>query len=164
MKFFNSTLIFLFTASFLSAPTAATGVARAATQARLSKTAEREVVNSEQRLASAIDKRDCRALELLLTEYYAMSTEGNDRATGKAAALELCRSARLPNYKIRTQRRLEARAELVQITGLTFSLVQSGIDREQKTAFHVSRLWTKKDGRWLLVSQTIEPEEEETEK
>jgi len=39
-----------------------------------------------------------------------------------------------------------------------------GIDRDDKRVFRVKRLWTKKDGRWLLVSQTLAPVEDDDEK
>ena len=165
MKLFSSSvvLVFIISCAGWQAATARVLPGRPLPE-RVTKKIEREILRSERQLGSAITKKDVVSLERLLADYFAASYAGGEKATGKVAALELCRAGMLPYYQILAERKLEARAELVQVEGVTRSSLHLGIDRDDKRVFRVKRLWTKKDGRWLLVSQTLAPVEDDDEK
>jgi hypothetical protein len=165
LKLTKASLALFFTVSFAiwHTPAAATVLPRPGSQAMITRKIEREILRSEQLLGRAIKKRDVVSLARLLADYYAATYEGGERGTGKTATLELCEAGSLPFYEIQDERKLEARAELVAIEGLGRNTLSLGTDRSDQTLFRVKRLWTKNKGRWLLVSQTLEPAAEESE-
>ena len=131
---------------------------------RVDKKLEREIRAAEDRLRLAIEKRDPDSLNLVLADYYADSHEGSDRAIGKETTLAKCKSGRLHFYQIEKDRKLTVRAELVQVTGVAREeegKLQS--DNDFAADVYVTRLWTKKDGRWQLIAQTLRPLEKESE-
>jgi hypothetical protein len=157
MKLLDSWLGLSFTLSFLIWQSAAATVPPRGTHERVSRRTAHEVSKSERKLGVAIRSKDVVSLERLLADYFAASYEGSEKATGKVAVVELCRAGMLPYYQILAEPKLEARAELVEVAGLARSSLRAGTDREDKRVFRVKRLWTKQDGRWLLVSQTLTP-------
>ena len=122
---------------------------------------EREIHAAEDRLRRAIEKRDVAALDLLLADYYADAYEGRERAIGKRATLAKCKSGTLHSYEIEKGWKLTLRADLVQVEGVAKEAAKLATDRESATDVHVTRLWTRKNGGWQLVAQTVEPREDE---
>ena len=128
------------------------------------KKLEREILKAENRLGRAISKRDVSALDKLLTDYYADSYEGSDRATSKKTALDHCRRGILEFHRITDHRTIVRRVDIVTVEGVARSERHSGAGTESESETRVKRLWTKKDGRWQLVAQTLEPLDEESER
>jgi hypothetical protein len=162
MTIFNCALTFIFALTLWSGQRDRDAKESApAPQTRVSKKLEREILNSETQLGKAINKRDLAALDKLLAEYYADGYEGSERAAGKRTVLDECRSGTLPFYEIQSQRKLEVRAEIVEIEGLGKVRLPSGNHANKEESFRVKRLWTKKNGRWLLIAQALESLEED---
>jgi hypothetical protein len=137
--------------------------APAASQPHVDKKLEREILGMESQLRRAIEKRDTALLDRILVDYYADSYEGSDHALGKRAAMSRCKNGALPYYSIDENRKLSVRVDLVVIEGTSDN--KTDVDNELAgREVKVTRFWTKKEGRWQLVSQTIAPSEEESEK
>jgi hypothetical protein len=124
---------------------------------------EREIINAENLLGKAIGKRDVAALDKLLTEYYADSYEGSERAATKKTALDRCQNGTLDFYRIKAERTITLRADIVTVEGVARSERQSEGEAESQSEVRVKRLWTKKNGRWQLVAQSLDSAEEESE-
>jgi hypothetical protein len=137
--------------------------APAASQPRVDKKLEREILGIENQLRRAIEKRDTVLLDRILADYYADSYEGSDHALGKRAAMNRCKNGALPYYSIDENRKISVRVDLVVIEGTSDN--KTDVDNELAgREVKVTRFWTRKAGRWQLVSQTIGPLEEESEK
>jgi|SRR6185503_17164093 len=130
----------------------------------INKKLEREILKAEKLLGKAIAKRDVAALNRLLTDYYADSYEGSERATTKQTALDRCHNGTLDFYRINAQRTISVNADIVTVEGVARSERQSEHEAEAETEIRVKRLWTRKDGRWQLVAQTVDSAGEETER
>ena len=122
------------------------------------KKLEREIKTAEARLGKAIRKRDTVALEKLLADYYADSHEGSERAIGKQRTIANLKSGLLRYYQIEEDQKFTVNAEIMQIEG-----VSKFKEANQESEVYVTRLWTKKDGRWQLIAQTLRPAHEEAE-
>lgn len=130
------------------------------------KKIERELLKMESQLKEALEKCNTKSLDRLLADYYADSYEGGDRATGKKWTIEHCRDGVVPYYSIDEDRELSVRVDIVFIEGISKVRPddKAGRDnKEREKEVRVKRLWTKKNGRWLLIAQTLEPMDEETE-
>jgi hypothetical protein len=125
---------------------------------------EREILKAENLLGKAIAKRDARALDKILTDYYADSYEGAERATTKKTALDRCFDGTLEFYRINSERTITRSADIVTVEGVGRSERQSESKPESESEVRVKRLWTKKNGRWQLVAQSLDLAEEESEK
>jgi hypothetical protein len=145
---------------FLSATSLAGQQSNAAAPAKTSndKRLEREIKTAEARLGKAIRKKDTVALEKLLADYYADSYEGSERAVGKKRTIENCKSGLLRYYQIEEDQKFTVRLEIMQIEGTS-----KFKEANRESEIYVTRLWTKKDGRWQLIAQTLRPHEEESE-
>jgi len=122
------------------------------------KKLEREIKTAEARLGKAIRKRDTVALEKLLADYYADSHEGSERAIGKQRTIANLKSGLLRYYQIAEEQKFTVSVDIMQIEG-----VSKFKEANQESEVYVTRLWTKKDGRWQLVAQTLRPANEEAE-
>jgi hypothetical protein len=128
------------------------------------KKLEREILKAENLLGKAIAKRDVRELSKILTDYYADSYEGSDRATTKKTALDRCRNGTLDFYRIKSERTISSSADIVTVAGVAHSERKSQSEHESEAEVRVKRWWTKKNGRWQLVAQTLDAADEESEK
>jgi hypothetical protein len=128
------------------------------------KKLEREILKAEASLGNAIARRDATALAKLLTDYYADALEGSERATNKKAILVRCKNGQLRYYRIKERRTITSSVDIVTVEGIAENAEHMKGKTEKEEEVHVKRLWTKKDGRWQLVGQTIGPAEEESEK
>jgi hypothetical protein len=122
------------------------------------KKLEREFKTAEARLGKAIRKRDTVALEKLPADYYADSHEGSERAIGKQRTIANLKSGLLRYYQIAEDQKFTVSVDIMQIEG-----VSKFKEANQESELYVTRLWTKKDGRWQLIAQTLRPANEEAE-
>jgi len=129
------------------------------TKTAVPKKLEREILKAEASLGRAIVKRDATALGKLLTDYYAESFEGSERALNKQATLQRCKGGLLRFYGITSERTIRSSVDIVTIEGLTAKEEETKHGSEE--VMHVKRLWTKKAGRWQLVAQTIGPADQD---
>jgi ketosteroid isomerase-like protein len=135
-----------------------------ATKTGSSKKLEREILKAESLLGKAIAKRDVKALDKMLTDYYADSYEGSERASTKKTALDRCLGGTLEFYRIDSERTITSSADIVTVEGVARSERKPQSGAESESEVRVKRLWTKKNGRWQLVAQSLDSAEEETEK
>jgi len=157
MRLLNLALIFFCVTSL---PAATYSTARPAIQkTSAEKKLEREILKAEASLGKAIAKRDATALAKLLTDYFADAFEGSERAINKKATLVRCRNGELKFYGITEHRTISSSVDIVTIEGIAENPEHKKGKTEKEV--HVKRLWTKKDGRWQLVGQTVGPADEE---
>ena len=142
------------------APSSASQKSKASSNKKL----EREILKAENLLGKAIAKRDVKALAKILTDYYADSYEGSERASTKKTALDRCLDGTLDFYRINSERTITSSADIVTVTGVARSERKSQSEAESESEVRVKRLWTKKNGRWQLVAQSLDSAEEESEK
>jgi hypothetical protein len=128
------------------------------------KKLEREILKAELSLGKAIARRDVIALDKLLTDYYADAFEGSERALNKRATLARCRDGSLHFYKINEERTISLSVDIVTVEGNAAAPDEKKTQREKERDVHVKRWWTKKDGRWQLVGQTIGPADDDSER
>ena len=165
MKLFNVIMLLFFLLS--AQPMAQTGPSPSAvstSKSRINKRVEREVNKAEDLLEQAIRKRDVASLDLLLADYYADAYEGSEHASSKSATLAKCRAGTLDYYKIKNGKNLSVRGEIIQVEGLAKIEENSRNDRETETDIRLKQLWTKTGGRWLLISQILQPISPESKK
>jgi uncharacterized protein DUF4440 len=145
---------------FLSVASLAGQQSKVAAPAKTSndKKLEHEIKTAEARLGKAIRKRDTVALEKLLADYYADSHEGSERAIGKQRTIANLKSGLLRYYQIHEGQKFSVSAEIMQIEG-----VSKFQEANRQSEVYVTRLWTRKDGRWQLIAQTLRPLNEEAE-
>jgi hypothetical protein len=134
----------------------------AISQTGVSKKLEREILNAENQLRQAIARRDTALLGHLLTDYYADTYEGSDRAVSKNVTMARCKSGGLQYYSIEENREISVRADIVVIEGLSHT-TSGANDAMVGRQVHVKRLWTKKQGSWQLVAQVLEPSGKESD-
>ena len=116
----------------------------------------KELLEVEARLAAAIEKRDLAALDELLADYYADSRRRAKRAFDKRGTLVRCREGRLAAYPLEPDAQLTRSADVITITGQSKPIGGELAAREASGELvPVRHLWTKKDGRWLLIAQVI---------
>lgn len=124
---------------------------------------KREILKMESQLREAITKRNVALLDRLLADYYADSFEGTNQAVGKRGTLARCKGGDIRYYSIDEERKISVSADIVTVEGM----MKSGPHmegRESSGEVLVKRLWTKKDGRWQLIAQTIGSGREESER
>src|SRR6266851_8004577 len=131
---------------------------------RIDKKLEREIRAAEDRLRRAIEKKDAASLDLLLADYYADGYEGSERAVGKKATLAKCKSGALHFYEIEKAGKLTVRGDLIQVEGVAQEEANTRVDNEFAADVHVTRLWTRKNGGWKLIAQTLGAAEDELKK
>jgi hypothetical protein len=125
----------------------------------------KEVLEIEKQLGVAITKGDVTLLDKLLADYYADSYEGGEGAVSKKGTMARCRAGTLPYYALNEKPELSRSAEMVTIEAVSKASATSSNDTPKESVLRVKRVWTKKDGRWLLVAQKRGPaEDEEREK
>ena len=116
----------------------------------------KDLLAAEARLAAAIEKRDMTVLDELLADYYADSRKGAKRAYDKKGTLARCREGRLPAYPLEPEAQLTRSGDVITVEG---QAKPTGVELRTEEAsgelVPVRHLWTKKDGRWLLVAQVI---------
>lgn len=131
--------------------------------AHANKKIEREILKAENQLKQALEKCNNASLNRILADYYADSYEGSDRAVGKRWTIDHCGDSQARYFSIDEHREISVRVDIVFIEGISKVRSDAG-SKEGEKEMRVKRLWTKKDGRWQLVAQTLGPVAEESEK
>jgi hypothetical protein len=122
-----------------------------------------ELAAAEKRFGEAIEKRDTAALSEILADYYADSIGDEERAVPKSRVIARAKAGTLFFYRIETDLRMSVSAQTYTVEGKAvppppaFSPDYAG----QAKWAHVRRMWTKKDGKWVLILQNISDVEEE---
>ena len=159
-------LILLLALTTLPAPAQSTVSkgASAKPQTASQKKLEREILKAENLLGKAFARCDAAALNKLLTDYYADAFEGGERAVTKKATIARCKNGTLHFYRVNEKRSISVSADIVTVQGNAAAPTQKETQDKKETDVHIKRLWTKKDGRWQLVGQTVGPAEDESER
>lgn len=151
----------LILASLIACLLAGSAYSSESSQTRVGKKVENEILKAEEKLGQAMLKCDPSALESLLTDYYASAEEGSESATSKRGTLASCRAGTLVYYKIEDGRKLSVSADVFTIEGDARAMQRlRSDDRKVDSDVHVKRLWTKKNAKWVLISQTIQRPDE----
>lgn len=122
----------------------------------------KELKAAEQRFGQAIEKRDTAALSEMLADYYADSIGDEDRAVPKRAVIARAKEGTLMFYRVERDPHFSTSAATYTVEGEAKSFDRLVTDQPAKFKWvRVRRMWTKKDGRWLLILQNIRDVEEE---
>ena len=114
----------------------------------------KEVSEMESQLALAIEKKDTAFLEKVLAETYYDAYEGDKRAASKLITIARCKAGILRNLTIQKERKIKPDNDLIAVEGLAKSRPAKVDDTTPEEEWvNVRRLWTKKDGKWLLTCQ-----------
>jgi hypothetical protein len=158
MRLLNITIMMsLAVASITVAQQAQSKKASSTSQSRVDKKLERDILSAENQFRQAIAKRDAALIERILADYYADTYEGSDRAVSKKLAVTRYQSGVLPYYSIDENRKISVRADIVVIEGISHT--QKSVTNDVASSgrqTYVKRLWTKKQGSWQLIAQTLE--------
>lgn len=107
----------------------------------------------EKDLGLAIEKRDGPALEKILADHY-FDAYSDENALSRAATIARCKAGALTFLAIEKEQKLSTNAEGVTVEGLAKYEPPRVDDRKHVEQWiRVRRLWAKKEGRWLLMSQ-----------
>jgi hypothetical protein len=114
----------------------------------------KEVTEMESQLAAAIEKKDTAFLERVLAEMYYDVYEGDKRAASKLITIARCKAGILRNLAIQKDRKIKPDQDMIAVEGDAKSR-PAKIDETtpEEEWVHVRRLWTKKDGNWVLTCQ-----------
>ena len=125
----------------------------------------RELEMAEERLGQAIEKRDPAALTELLADYFSAALGDDEKAATKGRTIARAKAGTLVFYRIERDVRLRVSADHYDLEGEAKSPPRKISDRPEEPKWvHVRRVWTRKDGRWLLVLQHVGEPEDEKEK
>jgi hypothetical protein len=164
MKTFALSSLLLLVVSSLSAAQTKQPDSLRTPRIRVDKKVQREILKMEAHFGRAIERRDAASLNRLLADYYADGNEGGKRAMAKEATLAHCQAGTLPYYRIQAERKFSARSEIIEVAGISKRKQTLVTDNDSPELIRVRRMWTKKDGNWLLIAQTIGSIEPEAEK
>jgi hypothetical protein len=119
-----------------------------------------EIAEMEKQLGLAIEKRDAPALEKILADHY-FDAFSDENALSRANTIARCKAGVHTFLAIEKELKVIPNVEGFIVEGLArFSPAQVD-DRTPEQWISVRRLWTKKDGRWLLMSQVRQREDED---
>ncbi len=128
---------------------------------------KKEILAREEKLAEAIEAHDAAALGPMLAEYYADAFGDDEEAISKAEALKSCQAGTLPSYRFVRPPQLSRSGEMVIVQGTAKVSPDPRNDvGPGEELVRVRRLWTQKNGQWLLVAQmrqSVDDEEEDTD-
>lgn len=164
MRTLNLILLLALTTSPAPAQSTVSKGASPKPQTASQKKLEREILKAENLLGKAIARCDAAALNKLLTDYYADAFEGGKRAVTKKATIARCKNGTLHFYRVNEKRSISVSADIVTVQGNAAAPTQKETQAKKETDVYIKRFWTKKDGRWQLVGQTVGPAEGESER
>jgi len=121
----------------------------------------KELEEMESLFGQAIEHHDSAALSDMLAEYYADSYRDRTTAVNKRGTIARASAGTLSFYRIEKDARFTVSAGMYTIEGEAKAKPRLISDQEPEVKWvQVRRLWTKKDGHWLLVAQIVgEPDE-----
>jgi hypothetical protein len=114
----------------------------------------KEVAEMEKQLSLAIAKRNTAFLEKVLAESYFDVWEGEKRAMRKVDAIARCKAGLLHYLAIAREARTRPEESLVAVEGFAKVVPNRQDDTMPAEQWvYVRRLWTQKDGNWVLTRQ-----------
>lgn len=123
---------------------------------------KKEISKMEKALAEAIEAHDTDVLDSLLADYFADAYAESESGLSKAGAIKACKAGTLPSYRFVRSPQLSQSGEVVHVEGIAKERLASSNDNKPKDQFvRVRRVWTQKEGHWLLVAQVRENVEED---
>jgi hypothetical protein len=119
----------------------------------LDRKTKAEVAEMEKQLGAAMETRDVPALEKILADHY-FDAFSDENALSRANTIARCKAGLLSFLAIEKELQVRPNMEGVTVEGLARYNPTRVDDRTPDEQWmSVRRLWTKKDGRWLLMSQ-----------
>jgi hypothetical protein len=123
-----------------------------------------EIAEMEKQLGLAIEKRDAPALEKILADHY-FDAFSDENALSRANTIARCKAGVHRFLAIEKELKVSSNVEGFTVEGLArFSPAQVDDRTPEEQWISVRRLWTKKDGRWLLMSQVRLREDDKSDK
>ena len=114
----------------------------------------KDVAEMEKQLALAIEKQNTAFLESVLAENYFDVWEGDKRAVSKSGTIARCKAGVLRFLVIEKEQQIKPDWDLIAVEGVSKNQPTKVDDTAPEEQWvHVRRLWTTKDGKWLLTSQ-----------
>src|SRR5256885_12424662 len=114
----------------------------------------KQVAEMEKQLSLAIAKRNTAFLEKVFAETYFDVWEGEKRAMSRANTIARCQAGQLKFLVIERDQEMHPEGPLVAVEGFAKSVANRRDDTmPEEQWIHVRRLWTNKDGNWLLTCQ-----------
>ena len=151
MRLLISALSLILAASFASAARPEPSPTSSGTE--VDSKVKKEVVAMEEQLGLAIAKRDIPVLEKMLADHY-FDAFSDENALSRANTIARCKAGLLSFLAIEKELHLSPNVEGIVVEGLArFHPTQVDDRTPEEQWISVRRLWTKKDGRWLLMSQ-----------
>ena len=108
----------------------------------------------ENQLSVAMESRDIAKLEKLLADDYFDAQEKVKKAMSKTGTIARCKAGVHNFLVVEKEQKLSRESDIITVEGLARfrpSRVDDTMPAEQW--IRVRRLWTKKDGQWLLTGQ-----------
>ena len=114
----------------------------------------KQVAEIEKQLSLAISKRDTDFLQKVLAETYFDAYEGEKHALSKADTLARCKAGLLHFLAVEREPRTSSEGDFIAVEGFAKLIPNRKDDvAPEEQWVHVRRLWTKKDGNWVLTGQ-----------
>ena len=108
----------------------------------------------ENQLSVAMEARDIAKLEKLLADDYFDGQEGVKKALNKAGTIARSKAGLHNFLVIEKEQKLSRESDIVTVEGLArFRPSRVDDTKPAEQWIRVRRLWTKKDGQWLLTGQ-----------
>jgi len=159
MRLLISALSLILAASFASAARPEPSPTSSGTE--VDSKVKKEVVAMEEQLGLAIAKRDIPVLEKMLADHY-FDAFSDENALSRANTIARCKAGLLSFLAIEKELHLSPNVEGIVVEGLSRSRPTQSDDRAPEEQWiRIRRLWAKKDGRWLLMSQLRRRTDEE---
>ena len=123
-------------------------------ETKLDRKSKKEVAEVEKKLGLAMAKRDTAVLARILADSYFDTFEGTRKAMSKAGTIARCQAGVLDFPAIEQNQQLSRNLDTVTVEGQAkFTPTRVDDSTPENQWVEVRRLWTKKDGTWLLSSQ-----------
>lgn len=121
----------------------------------------KEVLEMEKKIRAAIEGQDTKTLEKILADAYFDTYEGSENAMSKSGTIARCKAGVLNFLVIEKEPQLTREPDGITVEGETVVRPIAVDDVTPERRVRVRRLWTKRAGAWLLMSQRrrlLEPE------
>jgi hypothetical protein len=129
--------------------------------AELDRKTKAEVAEMEKQLGVAMEKRDVPALEKILDGHY-FDAFSDENALSRAHTIARCKAGLLNFLAIEKELQVRPNMEGITVEGLArYNPIEVDDRTLEEQWISVRRLWAKKDGRWLLMSQVRHREEDD---
>jgi hypothetical protein len=128
---------------------------------KLDSKSRQEIAEMEKRLGLAMEKRDIAALDKILADHY-FDAYSDERALSRSDTIARCKAGLLSFLAIERELQVSPNVEGITVEGLSkFNPTRVDDRTPDEQWISVRRLWTKKDGQWLLTSQVTRRTDED---